>query len=322
MRKIVLTAFVTILMTNCVWANNGDITGYIYATDIQTDFYGRKINSYNIGGQTVILCEDLGYFGFDVIWNAENRTLEIDDKYSNPQAADHIRDISLYILPEGYYSNKMPDGIYETDIKTFLNGKEIKGYNVGGQTAIVCESLRDYGYNVDWDAQSRRLSVNGNGEFKKTAADIGEVIVTGRLNSEIAKSTKKISILLENGECIDGLFAADYNTHYVSLTDFLKVSNTKWSFDDGKTIIISSDAENIQLSDNPWLYETEGTKEKSVDKIYLKILCGDKNIDIVYQRGGSLLTNGEVYESNADAYVYDSVVYIPWYTAMKIIDCE
>lgn len=321
MKKIVLTAIITALISTTAWAKPGETAGYIYPTDIRTDFYGRKINSYNIGGQTVILGEDLGYFGFDIIWNPQDRTLEINDRYNNPQDTGYKRDISLYILPEGYYSHKAPDRIYETDIKTFLNGKEIKGYNVGGQTAIVCEDLRNYGYSVEWNAENRTVSVEGNGEYNEVESDIGNVIVTGRLNAELAKTTKEVSILLKNGEKLRGLYASDFNTHYVSLADFLKASGSEWSFD-GETITIKPSTGDVQLSDDPWLYDNGEETEKKVDKIYLEILCGDSRIDVSYEKGGSLLTNGQTYEKSADAYIYDSAVYIPWYTAMKIYNCK
>lgn len=319
MKKIVLTALVTVIMASTAWGKTGDIAGRIYDTDIRTDFYGREINAYNIGGQTVVICEDLGYFGFDVIWNQDKRTLEVDDKYNNPLDEGYARDISLYILPDGYYSRKAPDTIYETDIKTYLNSREIKGYNVGGQTAIVCEDLRNYGYDVEWNADARTLSVSGNGEFNKTPSDLGDVIVTGRLAPDIAESTKKASIRLDNGHNIRGLFASDYNTHYVSLTDVLKEAGAEWTFD-GKTITIKPGATAVKLAEDPWLYDNAGGDAGEADKIYLDILCGNNKIDIVYERGGSLLTNGKTYEAGAEAYVCGQTVYIPWYTADKIIN--
>ena len=53
----------------------GDVIGNIYATDIVTYLNGMKIPSYNIGGETVIVVEDLERYGFQVEWYEESRCL-------------------------------------------------------------------------------------------------------------------------------------------------------------------------------------------------------------------------------------------------------
>ena len=51
--------FALLFFTLPTQAANGDVIGSIYSTDILAYVNGRPIRSYNIGGKTVILVEDL-----------------------------------------------------------------------------------------------------------------------------------------------------------------------------------------------------------------------------------------------------------------------
>lgn len=54
-----------------------------------------------------------------------------------------------------------------TDIVATIDGHPLRSYNVNGHTAIVAEDLRGYGFQVEWNAKARSLSVeravNGDG---------------------------------------------------------------------------------------------------------------------------------------------------------------
>ena len=133
-------------------AKSGDVAGQYYSTDIITTLNGAEIDAINIGGQTLISAEDMRAFGFSVIWNAEERTLHIKEttgQVKNPPAVDRADTPSGTVL--GKY--------YVTDIVTYLEGKPIAAYNIGGRTYIHAESMRDFGYTVNWYESSRRLDV-------------------------------------------------------------------------------------------------------------------------------------------------------------------
>ncbi len=51
---------------------------------------------------------------------------------------------------------------YATDIKTYLNGKEIPSINIGGETLISAEDMACYGFFVWWDSNERTLRVQEN----------------------------------------------------------------------------------------------------------------------------------------------------------------
>lgn len=62
----------------------GTPAGSFYVTDIVAAVDGREIESYNIGGVTCIVVEELRNFGYDVVWDGEARTLTVtkpDDFY-------------------------------------------------------------------------------------------------------------------------------------------------------------------------------------------------------------------------------------------------
>lgn len=49
--------------------------------------------------------------------------------------------------------------VYETDIKTYCFGKELRSYNIGVQTGIICEDMRGFGMDVVWNNETRLLDV-------------------------------------------------------------------------------------------------------------------------------------------------------------------
>ena len=57
-------------ISSTVLAAYGDVAGYIYSTDILAYINDKPIESYNIGGKTAIIMEDLATgeinYGFDV----------------------------------------------------------------------------------------------------------------------------------------------------------------------------------------------------------------------------------------------------------------
>ena len=49
--------------------------------------------------------------------------------------------------------------VLHTDIKVFIDGVQIMGYNIDGWTYIVAEDLCPYGFRVVWNAESRSLAI-------------------------------------------------------------------------------------------------------------------------------------------------------------------
>lgn len=153
-------------------AANGDIAGKIYATDIRTCINGVWVDSYNIGGKTVVIAEDITkqYQYWDSV-----RTLE-------------IYDFNLERLVGGETVNTQRTGtvtgnIYESDIKTFFRGKELTAYSLDGKMAIVVEELgddntfSDIGGRYVWNPSKRTLELESMHAYpysmRETMEDMG-----------------------------------------------------------------------------------------------------------------------------------------------------
>jgi len=49
-----------------------------------------------------------------------------------------------------------------TDISAYINHYPITSYNINDYTAVVAEDLRNYGFNVEWNGDSRSLFITKN----------------------------------------------------------------------------------------------------------------------------------------------------------------
>lgn len=68
--------------------------------------------------------------------------------------------------------------VLNTDIKVYIDGIEIAGYNIDGLTYIVAEDLRPYGFKVDWNGTNRSLSISkgkASGSFKSIPKNTNRV---------------------------------------------------------------------------------------------------------------------------------------------------
>lgn len=153
MKKFIF--LITFLLVICIsaQAKPGDVAGFYYSTDIKTYLNGEQIHAINIGGETLISAEDMYYHSFAVWWNGNDRILEISKVANAVNGAPP--EVEPFTLPVGAIAGKY----YETDIKTILDGKEIKGYNIGGRTYISAEGMRAFGYVVDWNNDDRTLKI-------------------------------------------------------------------------------------------------------------------------------------------------------------------
>lgn len=164
--------FALLFFTLPAQAANGDVIGSIYSTDILAYVNGRPIRSYNIGGKTVILVEDLSdkendryNYGFDWWYDDTTRTLTVNSDGDSGYGEMEIQ--------RGTPGEILGD-VYETDIKVLFNTKEVPGYNVGGKTAVCIEDLGaadesspNYAYDYSaylcrftWDERNRTVSLS------------------------------------------------------------------------------------------------------------------------------------------------------------------
>lgn len=151
MKKIILT-FLFVLISICAYGKTGDVAGNIYSTDIKAYINDVQVNSYNIGGKTVVIAEEIAKLH---TYNNDLRVLILED--INPQ----------YIVGSQNANTEkagVPIGkIYETDIKTYFRGKELTSYSLNGKMAVVVEELgddnsfSDIGGKYVWSENERTL---------------------------------------------------------------------------------------------------------------------------------------------------------------------
>jgi hypothetical protein len=143
---IIITFLLVFILPTPVFASTkavkSDIKAYVDYT---------PINSYNIEGYTYIIAEELINYGFEVLWNNETRSLNINRvKLSTPLYTIELWNDSLDSIGKIY-------DIYPTDIKCFLDGRMVNSFNIGGKTVIQFDELEKYG-GFSWDADSRIVS--------------------------------------------------------------------------------------------------------------------------------------------------------------------
>ena len=134
MKKAGLFICALALSATAAHAANGDIIGKIYSTDILAEINGKPVPSYNIGGKTAIVLEDLAEQSYAHVdsYDDSRRTLTVT--MGSPEGLGTL-DVTRGEV------GKIVGDIYESDIKVIINGSEIRGMNIGGKTAVAIEDL-------------------------------------------------------------------------------------------------------------------------------------------------------------------------------------
>lgn len=126
----------------------GDVVGHTYYTDITAWIDGRSLRSYNIGGETAVVAEDLREYGFSVIWDGEARTLTVERDLSVPISGSYQAPVETGTV------GTVSGDIYWTDIKTYVQGEEVEGFALNGETAIRFSELSRAG-TLTWAKSDR-----------------------------------------------------------------------------------------------------------------------------------------------------------------------
>jgi len=156
--SLILALCMVLSLSSVVFAANGDVVGYIYSTDIRAFINGVEVESYNIGGKTAVVIEDI--------------LRENSNQYNYDDSTRTLKFFSLNpnYLVEGKGNNSSKPGkivgkIYETDIKTSIYDVVIPTYNIGGKTAVAIEDLgydsafSPIGGKFIWNEKERTISL-------------------------------------------------------------------------------------------------------------------------------------------------------------------
>lgn len=185
MKKTVFLLALCVIFSISAFADGVHFAGYYYNSDIVAFLDGAPVESINIGGSTCISAEAMKNYGFSVKWDSDSRILNIncENKDTLPEPAfEPKRDIKSGTVAGKYY---------HTDIITYLDWKEIASFNTGGKTYILAEQMKEFGYKVIWNAQSRTLDIISP---KKAGYEYTLNLVEGKANSDASSGSFTIDI--------------------------------------------------------------------------------------------------------------------------------
>ncbi len=146
-KAVFMLTFLFLMFFNAMVSDAAEV---LYS-DIKAYVDGVPIRSYNIDGYTGIVAEDLRDYGFCVDWLEQERELYVYKEDNKEITAAYAFENTPY------KSGTHAAYVYETDIKTYVAGDEIKAYNIGGYTVILIDELSVYG-DVLWDENKREIS--------------------------------------------------------------------------------------------------------------------------------------------------------------------
>ena len=130
----------------------GDVVGHTYYTDITAQINGRSLRSYNIGGETAVVAEDLREYGFSVVWDGERRTLAVERDLEGAVTGD------CQPQEAGQAVGEVSGDIYYTDIRTYVQGELVESFALNGETAIRFSELERAGA-LAWEEEARSASL-------------------------------------------------------------------------------------------------------------------------------------------------------------------
>ena len=194
--SLILAFCMTLSLSSVAFAANGDIAGYIYSTDIRAFINGVEVESYNIGGKTAVVIEDI--------------LKENTNKYVYDDSTRTLKFFSLNpdYLVEGIADSSSKPGkivgkIYETDIKTSIYDVVIPTYNIGGKTAVAIEDLgydgafSPIGGKFIWNKDERTINLEFLYESHKASSNDKNIILTA--NEDMTEMTATFEEVLHCG---------------------------------------------------------------------------------------------------------------------------
>lgn len=77
---------------------------------------------------------------------------------------------------------------YHTDIVVYINNYAIPSYAVNGQSVVVAEDLRNFGFDVIWNGYARSLRIARNGASEVSPMAVSKAYATGEKYTNILET--------------------------------------------------------------------------------------------------------------------------------------
>ena len=116
----------------------GDVAGRVLATEIRAFIDGVEIPAYNIDGNLGVVAEDLDAYGFVSSYDDATRTLTVT------RTGAEVRGVEIPNAVQKPSGTVLMSVLY-SDIRVYLDGRCVDGYNISGRTIILFSSLDAYG---------------------------------------------------------------------------------------------------------------------------------------------------------------------------------
>lgn len=160
MKKLVALVSVVVMMASCLQLSAGAVKvgaviGKTRPTDIAASINGFQLQSYNVNDYTYICVEDLQYYGFNVVYDNNTRTLSVTRN-------DYVSFIDPQNENPAFWSigsKNVSKNILHTDIVTYVNGEAVQSSNIDGYTIINFDELNRFG-NVQYSDTLREISLS------------------------------------------------------------------------------------------------------------------------------------------------------------------
>ena len=148
MKKLFSFLIFSFLITAAAFAQSE-----VRTTDICAYINNYPIAAYNLNNQTAVYASSLKNYGFDVVWNGEQRRVDITLSDKQISGTDDI----IYRCDKDA-SGRILSSASDTDIVTYVNGKKAESFNINDYTVIYISALKEIA-NVSWDGEKRIANV-------------------------------------------------------------------------------------------------------------------------------------------------------------------
>ncbi len=130
------------------------VLGDVLNSHVRAYVNGAPVRSYNIGGYTYVVAEDLPEYGFSVTWNAAAMRLSVGE-CSGSVTSEYVHKNNSGVIP-----GTVAMHYYETNVTVDMLGEIVTGYNIGGFTCICLDDIyRLYGGDYVWNGETFEVSL-------------------------------------------------------------------------------------------------------------------------------------------------------------------
>lgn len=276
---IIIAILAALLIIPVSAANVGDKIAEAVHSDITACVNNYPIESYVVNGYAVIVAEDLRDYCCDVVYDNATRSLHITKAGEGAVFTDRV--VYKTDKPTGAFYK---DVLY-TDIKTYVNGNEVKSFNVNGKTMIVIDEFGKYMDGYTWDSINRAAIA----------------YLADKDMAEFKVPTKRTEVLFKKaGYSGKRDFSTWVDMDFDGVADYIKVSLVPGSYD----------GEDLRITLKEMQKTFEGTEFVGIDAVYvtdMDINDGVRDLVVMgqgfYDEGGSYV-NIVRYDSNITEYYF------------------